>query len=119
MSTKTTKTSPVLDDEMRNALLDKLETFLAGEGIDVLRVPITEATNSPNYQLAIPTLDSEDNESTLLIKVIVPRRNRDTKEEYDPYSENERYKENVERAKRAEEARKKNREKRLAATSES
>ena len=30
MSTKTTKTRPVLDDEMRNALLDKLETFLAG-----------------------------------------------------------------------------------------
>lgn len=114
MSTKTTKTRPVLDDEMRNALLNKLETFLAGEGMDVLRVPITEATNSPNYQLAIPTLDSEDNESTLLIKVIVPRRNRDTKEEYDPYSENERYKENVERAKRAEEARKKNREKRSA-----
>ena len=37
MSTKTTKTRPVLDDEMRNALLDKLETFLAGEGMDVLR----------------------------------------------------------------------------------
>lgn len=111
---KTTKTRPVLDEEMRNALLNKLEVFLAGEGMDVLRVPITEATSSPNYQLAIPTLDSEDNESTLLIKVVVPRRNRETKEEYDPYTENERYKENVERAKRAEEARKKNREKRAA-----
>ena len=113
-----TKTRPVLDDEMRTNLLHELENFLVLEGMDVLRVPITEATSSPNYQLAVPTLDSEDNESTLLIKVVVPRRNRETKEEYDPYSENERYKENVERAKRAEEARKKNREKRLAATSE-
>lgn len=113
-----TKTRPVLDDEMRANLLHELENFLVLEGMDVLRVPITEATSSPNYQLAVPTLDSEDNESTLLIKVVVPRRNRETKEEYDPYSENERYKENVERAKRAEEARKKNREKRLAATSE-
>lgn len=114
---KTTKTRPVLDDEMRNALLDKLEVFLAGEGMDVLRVPITEATTSTNYQLAIPTLDSEDNESTLLIKVVVPRRNRETKEEYDPYTENERYKENVERAERAKAARKKNKDKRAASTS--
>lgn len=113
---KTTKTRPVLDDEMRNNLLDKLEAFLVGEGMDILRVPITEATSSPNYQLAIPTLDSEGNESTLLIKVVVPRRNRETKEEYDPYTENERYKENVERAERAKAARKKNKEKRTAST---
>lgn len=114
----TSKTRPVLDDEMRNNLLNKLEAFLAGEGMDVLRVPITEATTSTNYQLAIPTLDSEDNESTLLIKVVVPRRNRETKEEYDPYTENERYKENVDRAERAKAARKKNKEKHSASAKE-
>lgn len=87
------KSVMALGNELREVFAQVIETALA-EDYDVLRVPLSADSTSDGFQLAIPTTDSEQNEKTVLIHISVPKGNRDGVP-YDPYEENERYKENV------------------------
>ena len=99
------KSVMALGNELREAFAQEIEAALSAD-YDVLRVPLSADSTSDGFQLAIPTIDSEQNEKTVLIHISVPKGNRDGVP-YDPYEENERYKENVaakkdKEAKRAE-----------------
>ena len=99
------KSAMALGNELREDFAQVIEAVLAAD-YEVLRVPLSADSTSDGFQLAIPTVDSEQNEKTVLIHISVPKGNRDGVP-YDPYEENERYKENVavkkdKEAKRAE-----------------
>lgn len=99
------KSVMALGNELREVFAQVIESAL-GTDYDVLRVPLSADSTSDGFQLAIPTTDSEQNEKTVLVHISVPKGNRDGVP-YDPYEENERYKENVaakkdKEAKRAE-----------------
>lgn len=99
------KSAMALGNELREVFAQVIEKAM-GEEYDVLRVPLSADSTSDGYQLAIPTVDSEQNEKTVLIHISVPKGSRDGTP-YDPYEQNERYKENVaakkdKEAKRAE-----------------
>lgn len=99
------KSVMALGNELREVFAQAIEAALTAD-YDVLRVPLSADSTSDGFQLAIPTTDSEQNEKTVLIHISVPKGNRDGVP-YDPYEENERYKENVaakkdKEAKRAE-----------------
>ena len=99
------KSVMALGNELREIFAVAIEQAL-GNDYDVLRVPLSADSTSDGFQLAIPTTDSEQNEKTILVHISVPKGNRDGVP-YDPYEENERYKENVaakkdKEAKRAE-----------------
>ena len=99
------KSAMALGNELREVFAQVIESAL-GADYDVLRVPLSADSTSDGFQLAIPTTDSEQNEKTVLVHISVPKGNRDGVP-YDPYEENERYKENVaakkdKEAKRAE-----------------
>ena len=99
------KSVMALGNELREVFAQVIEAALTTD-YDVLRVPLSADSTSDGFQLAIPTTDSEQNEKTVLIHISVPKGNRDGVP-YDPYEENERYKENVaakkdKEAKRAE-----------------
>ena len=99
------KSVMALGNEPREVFAQVIEAAL-GADYDVLRVPLSADSTSDGFQLAIPTTDSEQNEKTVLVHISVPKGNRDGVP-YDPYEENERYKENVaakkdKEAKRAE-----------------
>ena len=99
------KSAMALGNELREVFAQVIEKAL-GEEYDVLRVPLSADSTSDGYQLAIPTVDSEQNEKTVLIHISVPKGSRDGTP-YDAYEQNERYKENVaakkdKEAKRAE-----------------
>lgn len=99
------KSVMALGNELREVFAQVIESAL-GADYDVLRVPLSADSTSDGFQLAIPTTDSEQNEKTVLVHISVPKGNRDGVP-YDPYEENERYKENVaakkdKEAKRAE-----------------
>lgn len=99
------KSVMALGNELREVFAQVIEAAL-GADYDVLRVPLSADSTSDGFQLAIPTTDSEQNEKTVLVHISVPKGNRDGVP-YDPYEENERYKENVaakkdKEAKRAE-----------------
>lgn len=99
------KSMMALGNELREVFAQVIEKAL-GEEYDVLRVPLSADSTSDGFQLAIPTVDSEQNEKTVLVHISVPKGSRNG-DAYDPYEENERYKENVaakkdKEAKRAE-----------------
>lgn len=99
------KSVMALGNELREVFAQVIESAL-GADYDVLRVPLSADSTSDGFQLAIPTTDSEQNEKTVLVHISVPKGNRDGVP-YDPYEENERYKENIaakkdKEAKRAE-----------------
>ena len=99
------KSAMALGNELREVFAQVIEAAL-GADYDVLRVPLSADSTSDGYQLAIPTVDSEQNEKTVLIHISVPKGSRDGTP-YDAYEQNERYKENVaakkdKEAKRAE-----------------
>ena len=99
------KSAMALGNELREVFAQVIEKTLANE-YDVLRVPLSADSTSDGFQLAIPTVDSEQNEKTVLIHISVPKGSRDGTP-YDAYEQNERYKENVaakkdKEAKRAE-----------------
>ena len=99
------KSAMALGNELREVFATAIESAL-GNDYDILRVPLSADSTSDGFQLAIPTIDSEQNEKTVLVHISVPKGNRDGVP-YDPYEENERYKENVaakkdKEAKRAE-----------------
>ena len=99
------KSAMALGNELREIFAVAIEQAL-GKDYEVLRVPLSADSTSDGFQLAIPTVDSEQNEKTVLLHLSVPKGNRDGVP-YDPYEENERYKENVaakkdKEAKRAE-----------------
>jgi hypothetical protein len=95
------KSVMALGNELREVFAQVIEAALTAD-YDVLRVPLSADSTSDGFQLAIPTVDSENNEKTVLLHISVPKGNRDGVP-YDPYEENERYKENV-AAKRDKEA---------------
>ena len=99
------KSAMALGNELREVFAQVIEAAL-GADYDVLRVPLSADSTSDGFQLAIPTTDSEQNEKTVLVHISVPKGSRDGVP-YDPYEQNERYKENVaaktdKEAKRAE-----------------
>ena len=99
------KSAMALGNELREVFAQVIAKAM-GEEYDVLRVPLSADSTSDGYQLAIPTVDSEQNEKTVLIHISVPKGSRDGTP-YDAYEQNERYKENVaakkdKEAKRAE-----------------
>lgn len=99
------KSAMALGNELREVFAVLIEEALH-DNFDVLRVPLSTESTSDGYQLAIPTIDSEQNEKTVLLHISVPKGSRDGTP-YDPYEENKRYKENVaakkdKEAKRAE-----------------
>ena len=99
------KSAMALGNELREVFAQVIEKAM-GEEYDVLRVPLSAGSTSDGYQLAIPTVDSEQNEKTVLIHISVPKGSSDGTP-YDPYEQNARYNENVaakkdKEAKRAE-----------------
>lgn len=99
------KSAMVLGNELREVFALAIEQALMND-YEVLRVPLSADSTSDGFQLAIPTVDSEQNEKTVLIHISVPKGSRDGTP-YDAYEQNERYKENVaakkdKEAKRAE-----------------
>ena len=87
------KSVMALGNELREVFAQIIESELSNE-YDVLRVPLSADSTSDGFQLAIPTVDSEQNEKTVLIHISVPKGSRDGTP-YDAYEQNERYKENV------------------------
>ena len=87
------KSTMALGNELREIFAVAIEQALAND-YEVLRVPLSADSTSDGFQLAIPTVDSEQNEKTVLIHISVPKGNRDGTP-YDPYEQNERYLENV------------------------
>ena len=87
------KSAMALGNELREVFAQAIETALGAE-YEVLRVPLSADSTSDGFQLAIPTIDSEQNEKTVLIHISVPKGSRDGTP-YDPDEENKRYKENV------------------------
>ena len=85
------KSAMALGNELREVFAVAIEQALAND-YEVLRVPLSADSTSDGFQLAIPTVDSEQNEKTVLLHISVPKGNRDGVP-YDPYEENERYKE--------------------------
>ena len=99
------KSVMALGNELREVFALAIEAAL-GTDYDVLRVPLSADSKSDGYQLAIPTVDSEQNEKTVLIHISVPKGSRDGIP-YDPYEQSEQYKANIaekkdKEAKRAE-----------------
>lgn len=89
------KSMKELNDGLKKKYYDMVEELTQEKEIEVLRVPLTDASNSVAYRLAIPELDEENNEKTVIITITVPTGGRDG-EEYDIYGEHDRYMFNVE-----------------------
>ena len=89
------KSMKELNDSLKKKYYDMVEELVKEKEIEVLRVPLTDASNSVAYRLAIPELDEEKNEKTVIITITVPTGGRDG-EEYDIYGEHYRYRFNVE-----------------------
>ena len=89
------KSMKELNDGLKKRYYDMIEELAQEKEIDALRVPLTDASNSVAYRLAIPELDEENNEKTVIITITVPTGGHDG-EEYDIYGEHDRYKFNVE-----------------------
>ena len=99
------KSIQALNNEIRKTYLEMIERVLTEAGEEVLRVPTSEASRSKNYNIAIPVLDSENNEKALVISLSVPTGARKTGEPYDPYEQNKVYLTNVEEQENKEKAR--------------
>ena len=82
------KSKKQLHEEIRQRFLKLITEYLTNEGEEVLR--------QKSNEIAIPTLDENGDEETLLITFKVPTGSRDDGEAYDPYAVAEQYAENVE-----------------------
>ena len=101
-----------LNDALKKKYYDMIEELAAAKEFDALRVPLTDSSESVAYKIAIPELDAENNEKTVIISITVPTGGRDG-QEYDLYGEHDRYLYNVkqnEEKKAAREAEKARRE---------
>lgn len=78
-----TKTRKFLDEEIKVRFLEGVSEHLENCGEEVLR--------TGSNKIALPVLDSEENERFLEIVFKVPTGERLTGEEYDGYSEAENY----------------------------
>lgn len=78
----------------RESVIALIENKLEEAGYEVLRVPLTDSSTSMNFRLAIPTLDDNNVEATIVVNAAVMKQKRDGTT-YDPYEQNERYLENV------------------------
>lgn len=100
-----------LNDALKKKYYDMIEELAAEKEFDALRVPLTDSSESVAYKIAIPELDAENNEKTVIISITVPTGGRDG-QEYDLYGEHDRYLYNVKQneekkaAREAEKARK-------------
>ncbi len=82
-------------NQFKDEILLKIEKYLTDEGYEVLRVPISDNSTSAAFHLAFPTLDEENNEASITLRIMANKQKRDGTE-YDPYEENQRYLENCE-----------------------
>jgi len=98
-------TTKQLHEELRNKFLEKITKLLADEGEEIL------ATGS--NEIAIPTLDSENNDEYIVITVKVPTGSRDG-DAYDGYAMAEDYRRRVAAAKEREEKAKAEKERKIA-----
>lgn len=99
------KTKKQLHEELRNKYLEKIAKLLADEGEEVL------ATGS--NEVAIPTVDSDNNDEYIVITVKVPTGSRDG-DAYDGYAMAEEYRIRVAAAKEREEKAKAEKERKIA-----
>ena len=105
------KSMKELNDGLKKKYYDMIEELAAAKEFDALRVPLTDSSESVAYKIAIPELDAENNEKTVIISITVPTGGRDG-QEYDLYGEHDRYLYNVKQneekkaAREAEKARK-------------
>lgn len=83
-----------LNDALKKKYYDMIEELAKEKEFDALRVPLTDSSESVAYKIAIPELDSENNEKTVIISITVPTGGRDG-QEYDLYWEHDRYLYNV------------------------
>ena len=83
-----------LNDALKKKYYDMIEELAKEKEFDALRVPLTDSSESVAYKIAIPELDSENNEKTVIISITVPTGGRDG-QEYDLYGEHDRYLYNV------------------------
>lgn len=97
------KSAQALNNEIKNHFYDAIETLLTNNGEEVHRVPLND-TGTVGYKLALPVVDSEGNEKSLLIELKIPKGSR-TGEAYDLYAEADRYADNVEEHKKKADAR--------------
>ena len=81
------KSKKQLHEGIRTKFMAMLTKFLEEQGEEVLRVKSNE--------VAIPTLDEEDNEEFLVLTFKVPTGSRDDGEAYDGYGVAEQYAESV------------------------
>lgn len=98
-------TTKQLHEELRNKFLEKITKLLADEGEEIL------ATGS--NEIAIPTLDSENNDEYIVITVKVPTGSRDG-DAYDGYAMADEYRRRVAAAKEREEKAKAEKERKIA-----
>lgn len=98
-------TTKQLHEELRNKFLEKITKLLADEGEEIL------ATGS--NEIAIPTLDSENNDEYIVITVKVPTGSRDG-DAYDGYAMADEYRRRVAVAKEREEKAKAEKERKIA-----
>lgn len=83
---KNSPSQAFLDRELVNKYYDNLTRYFEDNGEEVITVPITAESLSTGYKLALPVVDSDGNEKTLLVHVMVARNHRDGTE-YDPYAQ--------------------------------
>ena len=81
------KTKKQLHEEIRQRFLNKVAQIFLNEGEEVLRVKSNE--------IAIPCLDEEGNEETIVMTFKVPTGSRDDGEAYEPYSVAQQYAESL------------------------
>ena len=60
------KSMKELNDGLKKRYYDMIEELAQEKEIETLRVPLTDASNSVAYRLAIPELDEENNEKGIL-----------------------------------------------------
>lgn len=93
-----------LNDALKKKYYDMIEELAKEKEFDALRVPLTDSSESVAYKIAIPELDSENNEKTVIISITVPTGGHDG-QEYDLYGEHDRYLYNVKQSEKKKAAR--------------
>lgn len=77
------KSKKILHEEIRQSFMEKVIAYLTEQGEEVLRTKSNE--------IAIPTLDSENNDEWCVITFKVPTGSRDDGEAYDGYGMADEY----------------------------
>ena len=87
------KSQQVLDNELKEALYEKIADLMREAFDEVYKVGATDSGLA--YRLASPCCDSENNEKTIIVAISIPRANRQG-ESYDLYEASADYEARVE-----------------------